>query len=82
MEALAQRVETAVTLINMNNAASLTNASKDRERVKVREAEINTLMQEFQASAKHDPKEVEETVRNEVEFALLRMTEKKILADQ
>jgi hypothetical protein len=39
-------------------------------------------MQEFEKNAKPDPKEVDETVRTEVEFALLRMTEKKVMADE
>lgn len=71
-----------MSLVNLNNAASITNASKDRERAKLRNDEMNTLMAEFENSAKPSAKEVDETVKTEVEYALLRMTEKKIIADQ
>lgn len=53
--ALANRLETACAQINQNNAASLTNASKDRIRAKARRDEIAQLMSEFEQHVKVDP---------------------------
>ena len=71
---------TVEALINNNNMNAVQNAEKDRIRTKVRQDEFSKLEKEFNDNIRN-PDHVDETVRDEVNNALLRMTEKKMMAD-
>ena len=71
---------TVEALINNNNMNAIQNVEKDRIRTKVRQDEFSKLEKEFNDNIRN-PDHVDETVRDEVNNALLRMTEKKMMAD-
>ena len=74
------KLATVEALINNNNMNAVQNAEKDRIRTKVRQDEYLKLEKEFNDNIRN-PDHVDETVRDEVNNALLRMTEKKMMAD-
>ena len=78
---MISRLDVAEDAINLNNAGTVTNASKDRLRVKKRGDEIEAMSHDFITNCRNDPEEVDKTVKHEIEMALLRMTEKKVLVD-
>ena len=78
MEHLMQQLDTAENSIQVNNENTIVNASKDRLRVKKRKDEIDRMLADYETNCKKDPAEVDKTVKQEVEVALLRMTEKKM----
>ena len=50
-------------------------------RAKKRKDEFEQLQKDYEANCKIDPEEMNKTVKQEVEVALLRMTEKKMKAE-
>lgn len=81
VNSLISRLETAMVQINSSKEATLANVNKDRIRAKLRKAEMDLLMEDYQKNIKVEEKELDETVKSGVEQALLKMTEKKIIAD-
>ena len=75
------QLDSAETNIETNNQNTILNASKDRLRVKKRKDEIEQMRADFEKNVKVEPEEMQKAVRDEVEVALLRMTEKKIMAE-
>ena len=58
MEALMQRLDSAENHINANNQNTITNASKDRLRVKKRKDEIAQMQADFESNVRVDPEEM------------------------
>ena len=75
------QLDSAESHIQVNNENTIVNASKDRLRAKKRKDEIDQLQADFEQNVKVEPEEMHKAVREEVEVALLRMTEKKIIAE-
>ena len=75
------QLDNAESHIESNNQNTIVNASKDRLRVKKRKDEIEQMQKDFEQNVKVDPEEMHNAVKQEVEVALLRMTEKKMKAE-
>ena len=71
-------LDSADAHIQTNNENTITNASKDRLRVKKRQDEIRLMQEDYERNVRADPAEMDKTVKQEVEVALLRMAEKKM----
>ena len=80
MEALMAQLDSTEYSIQANNENTIVNASKDRLRAKKRKDEIDLMKADFEKNVRVEPEEMHKAVRDEVEVALLRMTEKKIIA--
>lgn len=68
-------------MINQNKAATLANVSKDRLKAKLHKDEIDSLAVDYEYNVKIDPSVLDETVKSEVQAVLLRITEKKMIAE-
>lgn len=58
MEALMAKLDSAESHIQVNNQNTITNASKDRIRVKKRKDEIDEMKKDYETNCKHDPEEM------------------------
>ena len=52
------KLDSAESHIQVNNQNTITNASKDRIRVKKRGDEIDQMKKDFETNCKHDPEEM------------------------
>ena len=63
MQELIQKLDSADAHIQTNNENTITNASKDRLRVKKRKDEIRLMQEDFEHNVKADPIEMDKTVK-------------------
>ena len=75
------KLDSAEKHINSNNENTIDNASKDRLRAKKRKGEIDEMTKDYETNIKVDPEEMQLKVKEGVQVALLRMTEKKMMAE-
>ncbi|CDW74890.1 UNKNOWN [Stylonychia lemnae] len=67
--------------INQNSENTIINAQKDKQKVKRYEDEISQLGQDYDKFREKDPEVFNTKVKSEVEFALLRISEKRYKAE-
>ena len=81
MKELVQMLDSADANIHANNVNTITNAEKDRFRAKKRQDEMRQMQEDYEKNIRADPAEMDKTVKQEVEVALLRMAEKKMMVE-
>ena len=81
MQALMERFDAAESQIKQNNAGIAANAEKDRLRAKQLRSQMDEMLSDYNTNVRVDPEEMSQAVKQGVEVALLRMTEKKMKAE-
>ena len=77
-----RRLDQAEDKINQSNIGHLENFTKNRIKLQHRVNELENLKQDYLQTVQQDSEMVDQEVRKQHDFALLRATEKKIEAEQ
>ena len=79
---MESRLAAVEHLISQNNQNHKANELKDREKAATYKGELDLIQKDFEEHIAVNPEGLKEVVSTEMQNALIRMTEKKLLADQ
>lgn len=72
----------ADSAIELNKNNMVINAEKDRKKVKKLNQQMDSMQKDFEQNIHAEPEQMKQTISYEIQHALLRMTEKKMRAEQ